>query len=261
MEMGDPEILFETDGPLAFVTFNRPQARNAMTWAMYDGLVEACERVDADPELRVLILRGTGGQAFVAGTDIGQFESFRTPQDALDYERRLDRVMDRLEAVKHPTIAAVEGYAVGGGAAIAVACDLRYSTPEGRFGVPIARTLGNCLSLANCARLLDLVGPARTKEMLLRARLVEAEEARQIGLVNDVFPKEGFRDRVREIALEIAGHAPITLRVTKEALRRLQAHRRGPDGDDLVVQAYLSEDFREGVDAFLAKRKPVFRGR
>jgi enoyl-CoA hydratase/carnithine racemase len=259
--MDEPEILFETEGPLAFVTFNRPQARNAMTWAMYDGLVEACERVDGDPRLRVMILRGAGGQAFVAGTDIGQFPSLRTPEDALAYERRLDRVMDRLEAVGCPTIAAIEGYAVGGGAAIAAACDLRYATPESRFGVPIARTLGNCLSVANCARLLDLLGPARTKEMLLRASLVEAEQARQIGLVNDVFPREGFRDRVREIALEIASHAPITLRVTKEALRRLQAHRRGPDGDDLVVQAYMSADFREGVAAFLAKRKPFFRGR
>ncbi len=259
--MSEAEILFETDGPLALVTFNRPQARNAMTWAMYDALVEACERVDGDPALRVLILRGAGGHAFVAGTDIGQFQTFRSPQDALDYERRLDRVMDRLEAVTRPTVAAVEGPAVGAGAAIAAACDLRYATPEGRFGIPIARTLGNCLSLANCARLLDLVGPARTKEMLLRARLVEAEEARQIGLVNDVFPREGFHDRVREIALEIAGHAPITLRAAKEALRRLQAHRRSPDADDLVVQAYTSEDFREGVAAFLAKRKPVFRGR
>jgi enoyl-CoA hydratase/carnithine racemase len=258
--MAEPEILFETDGPLAFVTFNRPQARNAMTWAMYDGLLQACEQVDGDPERRVLILRGAGG-AFVAGTDIGQFQSFHTPQDALDYECRLDRVMDRLEAVTRPTIAAVEGAAVGGGAAIAAACDLRYCTPEGRFGVPIARTLGNCLSLANYARLLDLVGPARTKEMLLRARLVEAEEARQIGLVNDVFPADVFRDRVREIALEIAGHAPLTLRVTKEAVRRLQAQRRGADGDDLVVQAYMSQDFREGVAAFLAKRKPAFHGR
>ncbi len=259
--MGEAEILFESDGPLAFVTFNRPQARNAMTWAMYDGLEKACARVDADPALRVLILRGAGGQAFVAGTDIGQFQTFRRPEDALEYERRLDRVMDRLEAVTCPTIAAVEGYAVGGGAAIAAACDLRYATPESRFGVPIARTLGNCLSLANCARLLDLVGPARTKELLLRAGMIEAAEARQIGLVNDVFPAETFRDRVREIALEIAGHAPLTLRVTKEAVRRLQAHRRAGDGDDLVVQAYMSEDFREGVAAFLAKRKPVFRGR
>ena len=134
--MADPELLYETDGPLAFVTFNRPEARNAMTWAMYDGLVQACERVDADPDVRVMILRGAGGKAFVAGTDIGQFRDFRTPEDALAYERRLNGVMDRLEAVTRPTIAAIEGFAVGGGAAIAVACDFRYCTPESQSASP-----------------------------------------------------------------------------------------------------------------------------
>ena len=259
--MSEPEFLFERDVPLAFVTFNRPASYNAMTWAMYDGLVDACEKVDADSELRVLILRGAGGKAFVAGTDISQFQAFRTPQDALEYERRLDRVMGRLEAVTKPTIAAIEGYAVGGGAAIALACDLRYCTPESKIGVPIARTLGNCLSMANYARLVDLLGPARAKELIFRARLVEAEEARQLGLVNEVVAAGRLHEYVQEVAIEIATHAPITLRVTKEAIRRLQADRRAADCDDLVVQAYLSEDFREGVNAFLAKRKPVFRGR
>ena len=259
--MGDPELLYETEGPLAFVTFNRPHARNAMTWAMYDGLVAACERVDADPDVRVLILRGAGGKAFVAGTDIGQFQGFRTPEDAIAYERRLDRVMDRLEAVTRPTIAAIEGYAVGGGAAIAVACDFRYCTPESQIGVPIARTLGNCLSVANCARLVDLVGPARTKDLIYRARLVGGDEARQAGLVNEVVPAGRLDQRVREVATELAANAPVTLRVTKEEIRRLQAARRAVEGDDLVVQAYMSEDFREGVAAFLDKRKPVFRGR
>lgn len=259
--MGDAELLYETDGPLAFVTFNRPHARNAMTWAMYDGLVAACERVDADPDIRVLILRGAGGKAFVAGTDIGQFQDFRTPEDGIAYERRLDAVMDRLEAVTRPTIAAIEGYAVGGGAAIAVACDFRYCSPESQIGVPIARTLGNCLSLANCARLVDLLGPARTKDLIFRARLVGAEEAVQIGLVNEVVPAGRLHDRVREVATEVAANAPVTLRVTKEAIRRLQASRRLAEGDDLVVQAYMSEDFREGVTAFLGKRKPAFRGR
>jgi enoyl-CoA hydratase/carnithine racemase len=258
--MKDSELLLEVDGPLATVTFNRPEARNAMTWAMYDGLVHACETVDASTDIRVLILRGAGGKAFVAGTDISQFQTFRTPEDALEYERRLDQVIGRLEAVTKPTIAAIAGVAAGAGAVIALACDLRYCTPESQLGVPIARTLGNCLSIANYARLIDLIGPARTKELLFRARLVSAEDARQVGLVNEVVPAEQLYEQVQRVAEEIAAHAPITLRVTKEAVRRLQVQRRAVDGDDLTVQAYMSADFREGVAAFLEKRKPGFRG-
>jgi enoyl-CoA hydratase/carnithine racemase len=260
IRLSDPELLFERDGPLAVVTFNRPESHNAMTWAMYDRLVEACETVDADSELRILILRGAGGKAFVAGTDISQFRSFHTPQDAIEYESRLDGVIGRLEAVSKPTIAAIEGYAVGAGASIALACDLRYCTPESKLGVPIARTLGNCLSMANYARLVDLLGPARTKELIFRAQLIKAEEASQVGLVNEVVPANHLHKHVREVALEIANYAPITIRVTKEAIRRLQEHRRALKCEDLIVQTYMSEDFREGVNAFLEKRKPVFRG-
>ena len=259
--MTNSELLFAQDGPLAVVTLNRPQAHNALTWAMYDGLVEACEKVDASDEIRVMIIQGAGGKAFAAGTDISQFQNFRTEDDALNYERRLDQVIGRLEAVTKPTIAAIEGVAAGAGAVIALASDLRYCTPESQIGVPIARTLGNCLSTANYARLVDLIGPARTKELIFRARLVSAEDARQLGLMNEIIAADRLHDHVQEVALEIATHAPITLRVTKEALRRLQVYRREVDTDDLTVQAYMSADFREGVAAFLEKRKPVFRGR
>lgn len=254
------DLLFAVDGPLAVVTFNRPEARNAMTFAMYEGLAAACERVDADPDIRVLILRGTGGKAFVAGTDISQFQAFRTPEDALAYEERLTRVVSRLESVAKPTIAAIEGFAVGGGASLALACDLRYATPESKLGVPIARTLGNCLAMDNYARLVDLLGPARTKEMIFRARLIEAPEALAAGLINEILPAEALWPQVQEVAREIAGHAPITLQVTKEAVRRIQAHRRAPGGEDLVLRAYMSADFKEGVRAFLEKRKPTWTG-
>ena len=259
--MSTSELLFERDGVIAIVTFNRPEARNAITWKMYDGLVEACEQVDGDETIRALIFRGAEGKAFVAGTDISQFQNFQTEEDALNYERRLDEVIGRLEQVTKPTIAAITGPAAGAGAVIALTCDLRYCTPESQIGVPIARTLGNCLSIANYARLVDMVGPARTKELLFRARLLSANEAHQLGLINEIVPAEHLFGHVLAVANEIASHAPITLRVTKEAIRRLQVHRRAVDGDDLTVMAYMSDDFREGVKAFVEKRKPMFRGK
>jgi enoyl-CoA hydratase/carnithine racemase len=261
-----PRILFDVDGPetgLAFLTVNRPEARNAMTSDMYQSLVDACDRVDDDPGIRVFVLRGAGGQAFMSGTDIAQFTRFRTREDALAYERELDAVVDRLERVTKPTIAQVQGVATGGGCAIALACDLRVCSPDARFGVPVARTLGNCLSAANYARLLDLLGPARARELMFTGRLIEASEALALGLVNRVVDASAVDAAVLELAATIARNAPLTLRATKEMLRRLQAARRIPqvDADDLIAMCYLSDDFKEGVAAFLAKRPPVFKGR
>lgn len=254
--------LFSIEPPLAFFTFNRPEARNALTWEMYRGLAEACDAVDAATDVRVLVVRGAGGKAFAAGTDISQFTAFRSAEDGLAYERRLDQAIDRLERVTRPTIAQVEGVATGGGCAIALACDLRVCSATARFGIPVARTLGNCLSIANCARLADLVGPARFKDLMFTARLMDVQEAAAFGLVTRVADAERVDETTRDLAATIAGHAPLTMAATKEMLRRIQEWRRpAPDAaDDLIGRCYASADFKEGVEAFLAKRPPRWTG-
>src|SRR5476649_586748 len=254
--------LFEIDGPIATLTFNRPEARNAMTWEMYEALVAACERVDQDEAIRVLVFRGAGGKAFVAGTDIAQFQNFKNREDGLKYEERLDHVLDRLERVTKPTIAQVDGVAAGGGCAIALTCDLRVATPEASFGIPIARTLGNCLSGASYSRLLDVMSPGAVKEMLFTGRLIPGAEAHALGIVNRLVPAGEIDGAVRALAAEIAANAPLTLRATKEMIRRILAKRRLPAGGDvdMVEMCYTSADFREGVTAFLAKRKPNWSG-
>jgi len=254
---------FDVDGPIATLTFNRPETRNAMTWAMYQALVDACDRADREAAVRVLVLRGAGGKAFVAGTDISQFEQFRDREDALGYERRIDEVLDRLERMSKPTIAQIEGVAAGGGCAIALTCDFRAATPESTFGIPIARTLGNCLSAATCSRLVDLAGPGVVKDMLFTGRFVGAAEAQSLGLVTRIAPAADIAGVVRTLALGIAANAPLTIRATKEMLRRLAEKRRLTRGEDhdLIDLCYSSADFKEGVASFLAKRQPRWTGR
>ena len=258
------DLLYEVQDGIARVTFNRPQARNAMLFSMYERLAEICAEIEADPAIRVLVLTGAGEKAFAAGTDISQFRAFSTPQDALDYEARIDRVLGALERLRVPTIAAMSGACTGGGAGMAACCDLRIAAANLRFGFPIARTLGNCLSMSNYARLAALVGPARVKDMVFTARLVEAAEAHAIGLVSEVLPDTAaLAERTTALAQLVASHAPLTLRATKEALRRIR-DRGMPEGGtdkDLILMCYMSEDFREGMDAFLTKRAPHWTGR
>jgi enoyl-CoA hydratase/carnithine racemase len=255
--------IFDTDGPIAILTFNRPEARNAMTWEMYDALLEACDRIDRDAALRVLIFRGAGGKAFVAGTDISQFESFTDRRDGIKYEERLDAVLDRLERVTKPTIAQVQGVAAGGGCAIALTSDLRVATPESTFGIPIARTLGNCLSAASYSRLVELLGPSRVKDLMFTGRFMDAAEAQAAGLIAKLASADEIDRVTLDLAFQLASNAPLTLAATKELLRRLAAKRRLTPGDDsdVVEMCYTSRDFREGVTAFLEKRKPRWSGR
>ena len=257
---GSVEILIETAGAIATVTLNRPQARNALTFEMYDGLAAFCRGIDPDGPIRAVIITGAGDRAFAAGTDIAQFRDFETAEDALAYEERIEAVLTALETCPVPTIAAIAGACTGGGAGIAIACDLRIAARNAKFGFPIARTLGNCLSMANNARLAALIGAGRVMEMIFTARLLEAEEAHAAGLVSEVLDDHrALMDRASGLAHTLAGHAPLTLRATKEALRRIRHGRT--DGDDLIAMCYTSADFREGLEAFLAKRPAEWKGR
>jgi len=228
---------------------------------MYERLAALCGEIAADPGVRALVVTGAGEKAFAAGTDIGQFRDFRTAEDALAYEARVDRVLTAIEECPKPTVAAIAGACTGGGAAIAAVCDMRLGTADARIGFPIAKTLGNCLSMANYARLAALVGPARVIDLVYTARLVGAEEARSIGLLSEVLPDHAaLQARAEALARTLAGHAPLTLRATKEAMRRLRLAARAVEGDDLVAMCFTSADFHEGVESFLARRPARWTG-
>jgi enoyl-CoA hydratase/carnithine racemase len=258
---GADDLLFEIKGGIGWVTFNRPQARNAFTFAMYERLAEISEQANADRSIKAIVFTGAGDKAFASGTDINQFRAFKTPEDALAYEQRIDRVLTVLEQCRVPTIAAISGACTGGGAGIAACCDMRIGTKTAKIGFPIARTLGNCLSMSNLSRLTALVGPARVKDLIFTARLLGAEDAAAVGLLNEVVEDHAaLQKRADELATLIAGHAPLTLAATKQALARLQRRLTREEGEDLILSCYMSRDFREGMDAFLNKRAPQWKG-
>ena len=258
--MGEGVVRYQRDGVVARVTFDRPEAHNAMTWTMYRQLEEACERIAADSEVRVAMFRGAGGKAFIAGTDIAQFREFKGAQDGVAYERDMSRCLSTLERLPVPTLAVLEGWAVGGGLAIATVCDLRIATPETRFGVPIARTLGNCLSVDNVALLMAAFGVGRTKTILLLGEMLTADEAYASGFLAEIVAADELDRRIEALCTRLANNAPLTMRVSKEAIGRL-LHAGLPEGEDLLRTCYGSEDFRIGMAAFLAKRQPQWIGR
>ncbi|WP_192498759.1 enoyl-CoA hydratase [Ornithinimicrobium pratense] len=253
------QLTTSVEGPVLAVTFNRPEARNAMTWAMYEALVQACARVNADESLRVLLLRGSGG-AFVAGTDISQFLEFEDGSDGVRYEERVEEIVSTLASVDAVTVAAVEGACVGGGLALAAACDLRVADETAFFGVPIARTLGNCLSAPNVDRLVRLMGRGTAGELLLLGRLLPAARMLDVGFVQEVAPTEGFNAMVSEVVGRLAAHAPLTLWASRSMLRATAGVPLPTTEEEMIARVYGSEDFRDGVRAFVDKARPVWRG-
>jgi enoyl-CoA hydratase len=258
--MSEGTVRLSIDDGIASVVFDRPQARNAMTWAMYEALAAICERLATEPGVRVVCLRGAGGEAFVAGTDIEQFKTFKDGQAGVAYEQRIDEGIARLEALRMPTVAVIEGWAVGGGLAIATACDIRIATPAARLGVPIAKTLGNCLSMANLARLVAAFGRPRVQRMLIGAEILTAQEGLACGYLAEVVAVDAIDEAAGELCRRLATLAPVTQAVTKEGLRRLLLQSL-PDAQDLILRCYGSADFQEGVNAFSEKRSPIWQGR
>jgi enoyl-CoA hydratase/carnithine racemase len=256
----EPELLVDQDGGVLTVTFNRPRQRNAMTWGMYEGLYDACERADADDDIRVMVLKGAGDKAFVAGTDISQFSEFTSGADGVAYEEKIARIVTRLEDVDVPTVASIRGFCVGGGLGLAAVCDLRVATRSARLGIPIARTLGNCLSMNNYSLLLAHLGPATTLDVLLRARLLTGEEAAAAGFVAELCDDDQLDVVTDGVVQTLLGHAPLSMWAAKEAIRRIR-RANVPNGDDIVSRVFGSEDFHNAVAAFAAKESAVWQGR
>ncbi len=260
--MATDDLIYEIREGIGHVVFNRPAARNAFTLEMYRELADICADVPTDGSVSAIIMTGAGEKAFGSGTDMTQFRGFSKSEDAWEYEDKMDKVLSKIEGCQVPTIAAINGACTGGGAAIAACCDIRLSTPNLKFGFPIARTLGNCLSVNNLRRLSDLLGKGRVREIMLTARLIEADEALEIALVSEIAETTDILQiRAGKIAERIAANAPLTLRATKEGLRRLGDASSRIDDRDLIEMCYMSEDFKEGMEAFLAKRKPAWKGR
>jgi len=251
-------VLLEQMGAIALITLSRPTALNALTWTMYQQLEAHLEHVATDDATHAIIIHGEG-KAFAAGTDIQQFQGF-TGEDGVAYEHTMEAIVERLYTIAKPTIAAIDGYAVGAGLVIASVCDLRYATPAARFGVPIARTLGNCITLKNYRHLVDSFGAMRTKEMLFTGRLLTASDALHCDFLTATVDEEKLITHVTGVAEQMSSLAPLTIWSVKEAQRRLNAAEAAIDFDDVVARIYSSFDFAEGVRAYLEKRKPHWRG-
>jgi enoyl-CoA hydratase len=256
------ELLYEVTGGVGRITFNRPAAHNALTFEMYDRMGEICAGVPDDGSVKAIIIAGAGGRAFAAGTDISLFRDFSTAEHGLAYEARMEAMFAKLERCPVPTIAAITGICTGGAAVIASVCDLRIATRDLKFGFPIARTLANCLSAGNIARVALLTGVGRAVDLVMTTRLIGAEEALAIGLVNELLDTpQALMQRAGAIAAQIATQAPLTMRASKEIVRRMREAAAGIDDKDLIALCYGSADFQEGLDAFLTKRQPKFKGR
>lgn len=253
-------VVLEIRDNIAHITFDHVAARNAMTVSMYQSLKSICEDIANDPKVRVAIFRGAGGKSFVSGSDIAQFASFKSGDDGVHYEEGIDSYLAPLATLPIPTIAVIDVMAVGGGLAIASCCDFRLSSPGAKFGVPIAKTLGNCLSAGNIAWLVAHLGINIVKRMLLLAEMISAEELVKQGYVLAIHDQEQLGKEADMLAECLSKLAPITQKSSKLVLARLIKNNL-PDCNDLISETYGSADFKNGVAAFLKGEPPTWIGK
>ena len=249
---------------IGWVIFNQPERHNAMSLEMWQGLADVLEQYAARADVRLAVMRGAGGKAFVSGADISEFDTKRANAEQKEtYGRVAGTANRRLATFEKPLIALIEGYCIGGGLATALAADIRFATPDSRFGIPAAR-LGLGYEYEGLAKLARIVGPSRARDILFSARFLDAAEAKEMGLVNFVVEREGIETGVVEYASRIAGNAPLTVRAAKAALDAWERGGRQNEIESvrrLVDACFDSEDYREGRRAFAEKRRPRFRGR
>jgi enoyl-CoA hydratase len=262
VQVSTPHMLAEIEGPIGWMTFNKPERRNAVSLDMWEAMPEILHRFEDDPAVRVIVLKGAGDKAFVSGADISQFEKARSSEESnAHYDRVSELASKALAECGKPTIAMIRGYCIGGGLAIAIGCDIRIVTDDSKFGIPASR-LGLGYGAPGVQKLMGLVGPSYTKEIFFTARHFTAAEARTMGLVNRVVPDGELEDYTRRYCATIADNAPKTMNTLKRTVAEVL---RGHEADwvlcdDLVKECFASQDYIEGRSAFMEKRRPVFRG-
>jgi enoyl-CoA hydratase/carnithine racemase len=257
--MSEGRIHYERTGPVGRVVFDNPKAHNALSFDMWRDLGALCERIARERDVRVVTFRGAGGKSFISGTDISDFLGFSSGQDGVEYERRVGSYIDTIEALPMSTVAVIDGWAVGGGLAIACACDFRVATPTAKFGSPIGRTIGNCLSMKGYARLVQHVGVSWAKRILVLGEMLSAAQLKEFGLVLEVVEADRLDAYLDELCATLLDSAPLTAKSSKEAIRRLMFANL-PDIDDLIAEVYGSRDFRMGVRNFMDKKPRDWTG-
>jgi enoyl-CoA hydratase/carnithine racemase len=255
-------IVAEKQGSIGWLTFNNPERRNAVSIDMWEAIPKVLDRFEADPQIRVIVLKGEGDKAFVSGADVSQYEKQRSTAEGIQrYEEIAGRVQERFQGCDKVTIAMIRGYCLGAGINIALTCDLRIAAEDARLGIPAAK-LGLGYRASSLKNLLDTVGPAYAREVLITGRQFGADEARQMGMVHRVAPVAGLESLVLEYCAMVSENAPLTIRASKRIVRELLKTAYDAQAcAALVKQCFESRDYTEGRRAFMEKRKPVFQGK